>query len=113
MMNRTPQCSAVVHQLSYVRFFLQAEDGIRGRDVTGVQTCALPIFNRDLINKSGAGTTTEQLLQRQPVMNGSNIPVNNNGTSQSGPSGSAALALRGLDPGATLEIGRASCRERE
>jgi len=63
-----------------------------------------PVFslNRDLINKSGAGTTTEQLLQRQPVMNGANIPVNNNGTSQSGPSGTAALALRGLDPGATL-----------
>src|SRR5436190_3187599 len=65
-----------------------------------------PVFslNRDLINKSGAGTTTEQLLQRQPVMNGSNIPVNNNGTSQSGPSGTAALALRGLDPGATLVL---------
>src|SRR6184192_1271519 len=63
-----------------------------------------PVFsiNRDLINKSGAGTTTEQLLQRQPVMNGANIPVNNNGTSQSGPSGTAALSLRGLDPGATL-----------
>src|SRR5699024_12381103 len=25
--------------------FLQAEDGIRDRHVTGVQTCALPIFN--------------------------------------------------------------------
>src|SRR6266540_1034662 len=25
-------------------FFFQAEDGIRARDVTGVQTCALPIF---------------------------------------------------------------------
>src|SRR5207248_4776122 len=24
--------------------FFQAEDGIRGRTVTGVQTCALPIF---------------------------------------------------------------------
>src|SRR5215472_8199983 len=62
------------------------------------------IINRDLINKSGAGTTTEQLLQRQPVMNGANIPVQNNGTSQSGPSGTAALALRGLDPGATLVL---------
>jgi iron complex outermembrane receptor protein len=65
-----------------------------------------PVFsiNRDLINKSGAGTTTEQLLQRQPVIGGSNIPVNNNGTSQSGPSGTAALSLRGLDPGATLVL---------
>src|SRR5277367_5773590 len=25
-------------------FFFQAEDGIRERDVTGVQTCALPIY---------------------------------------------------------------------
>src|SRR6266516_2232957 len=65
-----------------------------------------PVFslNRDLINKSGAGTTAEQLLQRQPVMNGANIPVNNNGTSQSGPVGTAAIALRGYDPGATLVL---------
>src|SRR6266540_5499947 len=27
-------------------FFFQAEDGIRDRDVTGVQTCALPILAR-------------------------------------------------------------------
>src|SRR5437773_12288523 len=26
-------------------FFFQAEDGIRDRDVTGVQTCALPIWH--------------------------------------------------------------------
>src|SRR5256886_8703498 len=29
-------------------FFFQAEDGIRDLTVTGVQTCALPIFPRDL-----------------------------------------------------------------
>src|SRR5699024_11246563 len=28
----------------YFVFFFQAEDGIRDRNVTGVQTCALPIF---------------------------------------------------------------------
>src|SRR5690554_7685368 len=28
-------------------FFFQAEDGIRGADVTGVQTCALPICSHD------------------------------------------------------------------
>src|SRR5205809_6063588 len=28
-------------------FFFQAEDGIRDVAVTGVQTCALPIFDRD------------------------------------------------------------------
>src|SRR5258708_20542157 len=31
-----------------VVFFFQAEDGIRDDLVTGVQTCALPIFFRDL-----------------------------------------------------------------
>src|SRR5256714_12622700 len=31
----------------YFFFFFQAEDGIRDKLVTGVQTCALPISNRD------------------------------------------------------------------
>ena len=30
-------------------FFFQAEDGIRDRDVTGVQTCALPISYCSLV----------------------------------------------------------------
>src|SRR3712207_9467098 len=30
-------------------FFFQAEDGIRDIGVTGVQTCALPIFEQDLV----------------------------------------------------------------
>src|SRR5699024_4374844 len=37
-------------------FFFQAEDGIRDRNVTGVQTCALPISNlkgRTLITTDG------------------------------------------------------------
>jgi len=34
-------CSQAV--LMTMFFFFQAEDGIRDRDVTGVQTCALPI----------------------------------------------------------------------
>jgi iron complex outermembrane recepter protein len=65
-----------------------------------------PLFsiNRDLINKSAAGTTAEQLLQRLPVMNGATIPVQNNATGGAGPAGTAALALRGLDPGATLVL---------
>src|SRR5437867_7684446 len=31
---------------AYAPFFFQAEDGIRDRTVTGVQTCALPIWTR-------------------------------------------------------------------
>src|SRR5437868_12816060 len=34
---------------SCVFFFFQAEDGIRDRNVTGVQTCALPICGADII----------------------------------------------------------------
>src|SRR5437667_1413068 len=33
------------HDLRFY-FFFQAEDGIRDRDVTGVQTCALPICSK-------------------------------------------------------------------
>src|SRR5699024_11815598 len=40
----------IIHQhtgcRSFTVFFFQAEDGIRDRNVTGVQTCALPISNR-------------------------------------------------------------------
>ena len=34
-----------------VFFFFQAEDGIRDRDVTGVQTCALPILFSPVLNR--------------------------------------------------------------
>src|SRR5262249_59130537 len=39
-------CSSVAFMLLFVCFFFfQAEDGIRDWSVTGVQTCALPIFD--------------------------------------------------------------------
>src|SRR5713226_10428055 len=34
-------------------FFFQAEDGIRDGRVTGVQTCALPIFDPALVDEQG------------------------------------------------------------
>src|SRR5207248_5267557 len=34
------------NRLSLYFFFFQAEDGIRDRTVTGLQTCALPIYRR-------------------------------------------------------------------
>src|SRR5207248_7240015 len=40
------QCFTKSCTLSF--FFFQAEDGIRDRTVTGVQTCALPIFVHQL-----------------------------------------------------------------
>src|SRR5699024_3216416 len=41
-MNRRLTCSS--------RFFVQAEDCIRSRNVTGVQTCALPIYIYELLD---------------------------------------------------------------
>src|SRR5699024_11272572 len=46
-------------------FFFQAEDGIRDRNVTGVQTCALPIYGYIAINsiriKNFDGSTVDDL----------------------------------------------------
>src|SRR5688572_32747800 len=42
-------------KLSQLVFFFQAEDGIRDLTVTGVQTCALPIFDERLrLHRGGA-----------------------------------------------------------
>src|SRR5437868_11282951 len=37
-------CALVTRERKVFLFFFQAEDGIRVRNVTGVQTCALPIL---------------------------------------------------------------------
>src|SRR5438094_3311038 len=38
-------------------FFFQAEDGIRDRTVTGVQTCALPIYRRATCSTTSCRTS--------------------------------------------------------
>src|SRR2546422_6424856 len=50
-------------------FFFQAEDGIRDVAVTGVQTCALPIFIRTTSDPSGAdpGPTNTRPSAPTPV----------------------------------------------
>src|SRR5437773_9575317 len=69
-------------------FFFQAEDGIRDRDVTGVQTCALPILPR-----------VTYLLSRPLLLVTRGIPE--------------GLQKRLVDYAVSpAEIGRASCRER-
>src|SRR5699024_1301566 len=46
-------------------FFFQAEDGIRDRNVTGVQTCALPIYDelRTSIMKINRAFPLEKLMK--------------------------------------------------
>src|SRR5438094_6670739 len=55
-------CSTVISRSSYISFifslfffFFQAEDGIRDRTVTGVQTCALPIYIEQPVGLCVAG----------------------------------------------------------
>src|SRR5699024_11944493 len=45
-------------------FFFQAEDGIRDRNVTGVQTCALPISPPDSRNSTVSSRQPAHQLQR-------------------------------------------------
>src|SRR5260370_8978118 len=57
--NSFPSCVAVL-----VFFFFQAEDGIRDSSVTGVQTCALPIYCLWLVRRTPR-TSQRQLQQLQ------------------------------------------------
>src|SRR5207237_5963977 len=58
-------------------FFFQAEDGIRDSSVTGVQTCALPIYNHracrtSLLRLPSSATlpTQERSTSRSMIMRG-------------------------------------------
>src|SRR5207302_2458465 len=53
-----------------VRFFFQAEDGIRDFHVTGVQTCALPILSPGTDPKNAAANrnSTSQFFKRVSVL---------------------------------------------
>src|SRR5205085_8983560 len=89
-------------------FFLQAEDGIRDLTVTGVQTCALPIYR-------GSRVGAVAFAAERPT--GDAAPADE---SPERAEGRRARDLQGEDAGRTgrrpaqlpKEIGRASCRER-
>ena len=72
-----------------INFFFQAEDGIRDHCVTGVQTCALPIFD------SIRSTIVLKIGGNQAHTIGACI----------------SISMRGANC-RTCKIGRASCRER-
>src|SRR5688500_19718806 len=76
-------------------FFVQAEDGIRDYKVTGVQTCALPIYGNT--STCTALVTVEDNVAPTAICQ--NIAV------QLGTNGMVTVT-------AAQKIGRASCRER-
>src|SRR5206468_4793895 len=53
---------SICKNLTFIFFFFQAEDGIRDLIVTGVQTCALPIFDRSAV---GGGLRSQEANLRQ------------------------------------------------
>src|SRR2546429_4310892 len=54
------------HVYRLVVFFFQAEDGIRDVAVTGVQTCALPIYIRLLVTPDRRDALAQLGKPRQP-----------------------------------------------
>src|SRR2546425_3952921 len=85
-------------------FFFQAEDGIRDKLVTGVQTCALPI---SIVVPDPNGFDGPVYIRRVHDPEWQNVPLTHAYTENSRGIGVAdmAHAMRS-------EIGRASCRER-
>src|SRR5699024_11608759 len=90
-----------------ILFFFQAEDGIRDRNVTGVQTCALPISDRS--PGPGAGWRWASGGTGGARSGSSAHPSPRSSGRRRGCSGRSSPAGGGSPP----EIGRASCRERE
>src|SRR5690554_7753809 len=88
----------------FVFFFFQAEDGIRDADVTGVQTCALPIYGQS--GRAGrGGSITPYLL---PAYVTRRVRPDRIGHVTGIMSAGITVGLLG----SRAEIGRASCRER-
>src|SRR5699024_11834270 len=92
-------------------FFFQAEDGIRDRNVTGVQTCALPIF---VVGKTCKDVTREQAGDYIFGYTCANDVSNRDLQLKDGQFARAKSfdTYKPLGPWiATGQIGRASCRE--
>src|SRR5207249_6710749 len=73
-------------------FFFQAEDGIRDRNVTGVQTCALPIWGQPQPPEGGITNATTALATpgRSTPWPASSPRANCRATSEHGPREPAA-----------------------
>src|SRR5258706_5525792 len=90
-----------------VFFCFQAEDGIRDWSVTGVQTCALPIWQRWVEQADNGGSSIAHLLLH--VARHQDLAVST-AIRNHPPLFAAHRAALGLDD--ARQIGRASCRER-
>src|SRR5258708_29913220 len=83
-------------------FFFQAEDGIRDDLVTGVQTCALPILSEIPAVRIG-----QEIAFRVDGFGSRTFKGKVERINPSADAGSRAISVF-----VSIEIGRASCRER-
>src|SRR5699024_11810413 len=83
-------------------FFFQAEDGIRDRNVTGVQTCALPILRPV---KVCHGLSNSTLMEKAVYRRLLRLSADHSGDVMT-------CVGRSLMVSHEIQIGRASCRER-
>src|SRR6266568_6102610 len=84
-------CS-VIHKLLFF-FFFQAEDGIRDGTVTGVQTCALPIYHRAGLHLTRCPGGSDRVRGEAPT------GVAGTMTDRSGPlAGVRVIELGGIGP---------------
>src|SRR5437773_7410575 len=102
-------CGRTLRAMRGRGFFFQAEDGIRGRDVTGVQTCALPIFS-GFMSGLGGIVLASRLQSVDLNAGGSTLLIDAISAAVIG--GTSLFGGRGEVRNALIEIGRASCRER-
>src|SRR5438067_10106554 len=98
-------CSRSPRPATSIFFFFQAEDGIRDRNVTGVQTCALPISAQEDGPDRPRGRQEDTLEAAREV----DLMVVVGGRSSANTK--ELTRLCGI-AGTKAEIGRASCRER-
>src|SRR5688572_32571411 len=89
-------------------FFFQAEDGIRDLTVTGVQTCALPIW----APTPRWPTSVRRSARAPPAVAAHTASAGVRPISRTASATQKAMLLVYEDPGLQSEIGRASCRER-
>src|SRR5689334_23397655 len=97
-------CVILLFFVLFFFFFFQAEDGIRDGTVTGVQTCALPIYNfsRGPTNKA---VQIFSFADFERQFGG--LYINSEASY-----GIQQFFLNGGSEAYVVKIGRASCRER-
>src|SRR2546430_16824634 len=99
-------------------FFFQAEDGIRDLTVTGVQTCALPIYTRAVqtaeIFADALDYSKQKIRRSELLLPGAEPTLLFRELARDKQASSIFLFGHAphLDDVIATEIGRASCRER-